>query len=362
MPSFHNNITAILAEDQTIYGLWEKSKESHISIIMTSTDHEPIRFFVQHSNNISDIDIETQHSITLGNKVATVLLRSKYFRLKIHNDSGQNNTHIKVVTNFVKDLTALGQQGHPGIGFIRKYAVSESTPQVGEINFSGSTDIIINSSDSDSVLSNAWFEQMKIYKPKGVIFSITKDANNYKNYKLRGTNSIDYNVSSFWYIESDGTNGDEAGTISIGDTVYISYFLQSAPDTLSYVQTTGSQVTIHHDDSMPFSILNADPMEFRGKPLFISCCGDVSFAVTPDGTGWTSLQLFRNSTAIGPIIEADNHTNLNSPFNITFIDMPPSNGSYTYRLKMLSIRTDATTTVAVSETGGPNIIVMELNS
>jgi hypothetical protein len=93
------------------------------------------------------------------------------------------------------------------------------------------------------------------------------------------------------------------------------------------------------------------------KPVMISAIGDFNWSSTPDGVGWAGFQLYRDSTAIGAIIAADNNTDLNVPFNLMFIDAP-SAGTYTYSMQCNYIRDFAV--CRISENGGAYMFALDL--
>jgi hypothetical protein len=92
-----------------------------------------------------------------------------------------------------------------------------------------------------------------------------------------------------------------------------------------------------------------------GRPVQVLVTGDVE---NNSAGGWTQLQLYRGSTAIGNTVHTEGSAGSeNSPYALTVIDTPAA-GTYTYALK---INNSAGGTFNFGENTGPVITVIELS-
>jgi hypothetical protein len=73
---------------------------------------------------------------------------------------------------------------------------------------------------------------------------------------------------------------------------------------------------------------------------------------------WTRLQIYRNETAIGNIVQVENSSNLNVPYCLNVIDTP-SAGTYSYSMRTVS---GITGVFDFGESSGPTLTAVELNS
>jgi hypothetical protein len=123
----------------------------------------------------------------------------------------------------------------------------------------------------------------------------------------------------------------------------------TAGGTMNYSQTLGTKVTI----SSPGTLVSTT-ITTSGAPVLISATGDAN----PQGSvQWVRLQIFRDGSPIGAIVQAENNNNINSPYCVQFIDNPGA-GTYTYSLEAVVI----SGTIEFGETDGPTIIAIELTS
>lgn len=133
---------------------------------------------------------------------------------------------------------------------------------------------------------------------------------------------------------------------------------QATAGALNYVQSTPSPVS--STSGTGFNLASGT-ITTRGNPVQLACA--VDFNPTNQGA-WVKVQLFRDSTAIGQIIQAEPGGtaggNPNIPFNITFIDTP-SAGTYTYSCKCIDAAY-ASGTLRFGEASGPTLYAIELTS
>jgi hypothetical protein len=93
----------------------------------------------------------------------------------------------------------------------------------------------------------------------------------------------------------------------------------------------------------------------NGNPVQIMVTGDAN---PVNVSSWTRLQIFRNETAIGNIVQVENSSNLNVPYCLNVIDTP-SAGTYTYSMRTVS---GISGLFDFGESMGPTLTAVELNS
>ena len=98
---------------------------------------------------------------------------------------------------------------------------------------------------------------------------------------------------------------------------------------INYSQTGGGAKVTLGASLTPQTILSTSITTY-GNPVMVCAYGDA------ENTGmgyWSTLQLYRDSTAIGAIVHTEgSNSSENTPFAFTYIDNP-SAGTYTYYLK-----------------------------
>lgn len=170
---------------------------------------------------------------------------------------------------------------------------------------------------------------------------------------LSGTNvTIDIYQDKLRFFESGGTNrgayipltstGAAVGTSLLGGTTGAMNYAQTKGTKQSNISTAGTTIV-----SVSFTT--------NGYPVQVLVTGDVE---NNSAGGWTTLQLYRDSTAIGNIIHTEGSAGSeNAPFSLTTIDTPAA-GTYTYALKLNSASGG---TFNFGESNGPVITVVELS-
>lgn len=123
----------------------------------------------------------------------------------------------------------------------------------------------------------------------------------------------------------------------------------TAGGSMNYAQTLGSQMTTNSTGVLVTVVITT-----TGAPVLISAVGDAN---PQGGSAWCRLQLFRDSSPIGGIVQAENASNVNAPYCVEFIDNPAA-GTYTYTLQIVSI----SGSIQFGEASGPTIYALELTS
>ena len=92
-----------------------------------------------------------------------------------------------------------------------------------------------------------------------------------------------------------------------------------------------------------------------GNPVQIMVTGDAN---PINVVSWTRLQIYRDETAIGNIVQVENSSNLNVPYCLNVIDTP-SAGTYSYSMRTVS---GITGVFDFGESTGPTLTAVELKT
>ena len=186
--------------------------------------------------------------------------------------------------------------------------------------------------DSPAVYGNGTWEPGKEYS---VSFSITGANGTSGTSGSSGTSGLGTNGSS-------GTSGNAGSSGTSG-------IASNGPQNYSQVLgTQSSNVTTIGTTIVSGSITTT------GGPVKIMVTGDAN-PQTP--SGWVRLQIYRDSTPIGNIIQAETSgNNVNVPYCINVIDTP-STGTYTYSMRTVS---GISGTFQFGEADGPTLTMVEL--
>ena len=126
--------------------------------------------------------------------------------------------------------------------------------------------------------------------------------------------------------------------------------------TLNYVQNSQATTTsMSASPSLPFTVISAPAITTNGSPVQIIVTGDAN---PLSNSAWCMMRLFRGSTAIGQVVQAESTTaNVNVPYCIQFVDAVAA-GTYTYSMKI----TNNSGAFNFGEATGPVITVTELQN
>jgi collagen type VII alpha len=126
----------------------------------------------------------------------------------------------------------------------------------------------------------------------------------------------------------------------------------STPGPQNYVQVLGSQV--NSVSTLGITIVSGS-ITTTGNPVKIQVTGDAN---PQSAAGWVRLQIHRNGTAVGNIIQAETAgNNVNVPYCVDFIDTPAA-GTYTYSMRTVS---GISGTFQFGEASGPTLSIVELS-
>ena len=135
---------------------------------------------------------------------------------------------------------------------------------------------------------------------------------------------------------------------------------QAIPNALNYSQSTSAPVIVPSTTPTPF-IIASTTITTLGYPIEVACAVDFNPVGPAAGV---QVQLYRDSTPIGQVIQAEPGitagANANIPFNITFIDTP-SIGTYVYSCKGITASWGTgSSNLRFGEVSGPTIYAIEL--
>jgi hypothetical protein len=121
---------------------------------------------------------------------------------------------------------------------------------------------------------------------------------------------------------------------------------------VNYVQKLGSRVT--GVQTVGVNIISEN-ITTTGNPVQIMVTGDAN---PVNVSSWTRLQIYRNETAIGNIVQVENSSNLNVPYCVNVIDTP-SAGTYAYSMRTVS---GISGLFDFGESTGPTLTAVELKT
>jgi hypothetical protein len=121
---------------------------------------------------------------------------------------------------------------------------------------------------------------------------------------------------------------------------------------VNYVQVLGNRRT--GITTTGVSIISGS-ITTMGNPVQIMVTGDAN---PVNVSSWTRLQIYRNETAIGNIVQVENSSNLNVPYCVNVIDTA-SAGTYTYSMRTVS---GISGLFDFGESTGPTLTAVELNT
>jgi hypothetical protein len=120
----------------------------------------------------------------------------------------------------------------------------------------------------------------------------------------------------------------------------------------NYIQILGDKRT--NITTTGVSIISGS-ITTTGNPVQIMVTGDAN---PVNVSSWTRLQIYRDETAIGNIVQVENSSNLNVPYCVNVIDTA-SAGTYTYSMRTVS---GISGLFDFGESMGPTLTVVELNT
>jgi hypothetical protein len=174
-----------------------------------------------------------------------------------------------------------------------------------------------------------------------------------------GSNGFTGSKGDTGYFGSHGYTGSQGVgyTGSSGTTGFTgSTGPASTVGNLNYVQNSqASSTSMPSSPSLPFTVISAPAITTNGSPVQVIVTGDANPLIN---SAWCQMRLYRGTTAIGQIVQAESTTsNVNVPYSIQFVDAVAA-GTYTYSMKV----TGNAGGFNFGEATGPVITVTELQN
>jgi hypothetical protein len=171
------------------------------------------------------------------------------------------------------------------------------------------------------------------------------------NTTLAGPVNIDIYQNKLRFWEAGGNARGFYLDLSTGGSGASTNIVSGATGAMNYAQ---QQATKQSGISASGTVIVSKSFTTNGYPVQVIVTGDVENSSVG---GWTKLQLFRDSTAIGKIVHTESSAGSeNVPYSLTVIDTPTA-GTYTYSLKLVN---SAGGTFNFGETDGPVLTMVEL--
>jgi hypothetical protein len=274
------------------------------------------------------------------------------------------------------DLSSLNSftasQSSLNIAFTNGVSARLQTSSFNEYTASQSTSSLVNRLNAIENVSGSWITESEtgsfLTSLNGAISSSSQLTSSYDiRYTLSGSVqplpsnliSSSAQITTFGFISSSTTinTGSFATTSSLST---LSSSVDSRLDTLeatiisgspNYTQVLGNRRT--SITTIGVSIISGS-ITTIGNPVQIMVTGDAN----PITTAWCRLQIFRDGSGIGNIIQVENSSNLNVPYCLNVIDTPPA-GTYTYSMRTVDTMSG---TFDFGEFNGPLLTAVELKT
>jgi len=289
-----------------------------------------------------------------------------------------------IVTNEIKGIGNIFLQ--PDVNDARYFQIyNTAAPSGNDIHFKGNTDFNYFGDDTNYLKIDDSAQTITITGVNGVFVSSSLNVTDSINGTINATNGVisgsSQLTSSFdtrYTLSGSVVSGTTpAGTVSGSSQLTSSYdsryslsgsiltsFSSSVDNrldtletsiisgSLNYVQKLGSKVT--GVTTVGTNIISEN-ITTSGNPVQIMVTGDAN---PVNVASWARLQIFRNETAIGNIVQVENSSNLNVPYCLNVIDTP-SAGTYSYSMRTVS---GISGLFDFGESMGPTLTAVELNS
>jgi hypothetical protein len=341
---------------------WDNIANKPAGIVSQSTDLSSLNTFTQSIDNRVDSLESWSSSLT---------------------DTFATDLEVSIVSSSVAATIGIVSQatGLVNTSSFNEYTASQSTSslvdRLGQLEFSASR----ATSSITELYDNAFIWTQKFDLIDSISGSwITESETGSFLTSLSGAISSSSQLTSSFdtrYVASGSISAVPAGTISGSSQLTSSYdsryslsgsvltSFSSSVDTrldtlevsiitgsVNYVQKLGSRVT--GVTSTGVTIIS-EAITTTGNPIQIMVTGDAN---PVNVTSWTRLQIYRNETAIGNIVQVENSSNLNVPYCLNVIDTP-SAGTYTYSMRTVS---GISGLFDFGESTGPTLTAVELRT
>ena len=295
-----------------------------------------------------------------------------------------------IVTNEIKGIGNIFLQ--PDVNDARYFQIyNTAAPSGNDIHFKGNTDFNYFGDDTNYLKIDDSAQTITITGVNGVFVSSSLNVTDSINGTINATNGVisgssqltssfdtrytlsgsvqplpsnllssSAQITAFGFISSS-TTIDTGSLVTTSSFTTLSSSVDSRLDTLeasiitgsvNYVQKLGSRVT---GVTSTGATIISENITTTGNPVQIMVTGDAN---PVNVASWARLQIFRNETAIGNIVQVENSSNLNVPYCLNVIDTA-SAGTYTYSMRTVS---GISGLFDFGESTGPTLTAVELNS
>ena len=275
------------------------------------------------------------------------------------------------------DITSLNSftssQSSLNTAFANGITARLQTSSFNEYTASQSTSSLVDRLNAIESVSGSWITESEtgsfLTSLNGAISSSSQLTSSYDTrYTLSGSVqplpsnlvSSSAQITAFGFISSS-TTVDTGSLVTTSSFTTLSSSVDSRLDTLEASIITGSpnytQVLGNRRTSITttgVSIISGS-ITTTGNPVQIMVTGDAN---PVNVSSWTRLQIYRNETAIGNIVQVENSSNLNVPYCVNVIDTA-SAGTYTYSMRTVS---GISGLFDFGESMGPTLTIVELNT
>jgi hypothetical protein len=297
---------------------------------------------------------------TYGNEMARLWKSADNDRLTV-SFTGSHNSYVFGTLIHSLNLKEFGDDHFIITSSFNSYTASQSTSS------------LVDRLNTIESVSGSWITESEtgsfLTSLSGAISSSSQLTSSYDTrYTLSGSVqplpsnlvSSSAQITAFGFISSS-TTIDTGSLVTTSSFTTLSSSVDSRLDTLeasiisgsvNYVQKLGSRVT--GVTSTGVTIISEN-ITTTGNPVQIMVTGDAN---PVNVSSWTRLQIYRDETAIGNIVQVENSSNLNVPYCLNVIDTA-SAGTYTYSMRTVS---GISGLFDFGESMGPTLTAVELNS
>jgi hypothetical protein len=181
-----------------------------------------------------------------------------------------------------------------------------------------------------------------------VAFSASLNSRIISGSSVAGTISGSSQITALGYATTSSLNTLSSSVDSRLDTLEAT-IISGSPN---YTQVLGNKIS--NITTTGVSLISGS-ITTNGNPVQIMVTGDAN---PIGGAAWARLQIYRDGSAIGNIVQVENSSNLNVPYSLNVIDTP-SAGTYVYSMRLVDSMSG---TFDFGEASGPTLTAVELNS
>lgn len=225
---------------------------------------------------------------------------------------------------------------------------NQTAAEAGLIDTSSTAQTKTGAFTSSGIISGLELTSTNSSGSEGGQINLTKPATT----SLSGDIAIDIYNNQLRFYDKGGTNRGAYIDLTAAGAGVGTNLLGGVTGAMNYAQTEGTKQSAV---SAAGTTIVSVSITTNGYPILVTVTGDVE---NNSAGGWTVLQLYRDSTAIGnPVHTEGSAGSENVPYALSVIDTPAA-GTYTYALKL---NNSAGGTFNFGESDGPVITAIELS-